>query len=106
VKVLFVHVPWLATASGGGIGWSSLSPGEACRLGRFLPNCAEVPGELGDLYADAAAVSEAVATAGEPVPGQRAHAAKATRTVEIACGHHPFLFQPEALVQIIADTTR
>lgn len=38
-----------------------------------------------------------------PVAGQRAHAAKATRTVELASGHHPFLSQPEALAQIIAD---
>lgn len=41
-----------------------------------------------------------------PVAGQRAHAAKATRTVEIACGHHPFLSQPEAQADIIADSTR
>ncbi len=40
-----------------------------------------------------------------PVAHQRAHAAKATRTVELACGHHPFLSQPEALAQIIADVT-
>ena len=37
--------PWLATASG----------------------CSEVPGEPGDMYADADAVSEAVRAAGEPV---------------------------------------
>lgn len=34
---------------------------------------------------------------------QRVHAAKATRIVELACGHHPFLSQPETLAQIIAD---
>ncbi len=39
-----------------------------------------------------------------PAAGQRAHAAKATRIVELACGHHPFLSQPEALAQIIADS--
>ncbi len=38
-----------------------------------------------------------------PAAGQRAHAAKATRIVELACGHHPFLSQPETLAQIIAD---
>ncbi|MGH3997140.1 MAG: alpha/beta hydrolase [Pseudonocardiaceae bacterium] len=38
-----------------------------------------------------------------PAAGQRAQAAKATRTVELACGHHPFLSQPETLAQIIAD---
>ncbi len=38
-----------------------------------------------------------------PAAGQRAQSAKATRTVELACGHHPFLSQPEALAQIIAD---
>jgi pimeloyl-ACP methyl ester carboxylesterase len=38
-----------------------------------------------------------------PVAGQRAHAAKATHVVELSCGHHPFLSQPEALAQIIAD---
>ncbi|PZS35749.1 MAG: alpha/beta hydrolase [Pseudonocardiales bacterium] len=41
-----------------------------------------------------------------PVAGQRAQAAKVTRTIEIACGHHPFLSQPEALAQIIADSAR
>ena len=127
-----------------------------------LPSCEGAPGELGDMYADAAAVSDAVAAAGGPVillrelffadcdedtftealtraapqsqvafgqpvrrvawrevrstyvvctedhaipaAGQRAHAAKATRTVELACGHHPFLSQPEALARIIADS--
>jgi pimeloyl-ACP methyl ester carboxylesterase len=39
-----------------------------------------------------------------PAAGQRVHAAKATRTIELACGHHPFLSQPEALAQIIADS--
>jgi pimeloyl-ACP methyl ester carboxylesterase len=39
-----------------------------------------------------------------PAAGQRTHAAKATRTVELACGHHPFLSQPAALAQIIADS--
>lgn len=39
-----------------------------------------------------------------PVAGQREHAAKATRVVELACGHHPFLSQPERLAQIIADS--
>lgn len=40
-----------------------------------------------------------------PVDGPRRHAAKATRTIELACGHHPFLSQPEALAQITADST-
>lgn len=39
-----------------------------------------------------------------PAAGQRVHAAKATRTVELASGHHPFLSQPETLAQIIADS--
>lgn len=39
-----------------------------------------------------------------PVDGQRAHAAKATRAVELACGHHPSLSQPQALAQLIADS--
>jgi pimeloyl-ACP methyl ester carboxylesterase len=38
-----------------------------------------------------------------PAAGQRVHSAKATHIVELACGHHPFLSQPEALAQIIAD---
>jgi len=38
-----------------------------------------------------------------PAAGQREHAAKSTHIVELACGHHPFLSQPEALAQIIAD---
>lgn len=39
-----------------------------------------------------------------PAASQRVHAAKATRIVELACGHHPFLSQPAALAQIIADS--
>ncbi len=39
-----------------------------------------------------------------PACGQRAHAAKTTRIVELACGHHPFLSQPESLAHIIADS--
>ena len=39
-----------------------------------------------------------------PAASQRMHAAKATRTVELACGHHPFLSQPAALAQVIADS--
>jgi pimeloyl-ACP methyl ester carboxylesterase len=41
-----------------------------------------------------------------PVARQRAHAAKATWSIDMVCGHHPFLSQPEALAQIIADSTR
>lgn len=39
-----------------------------------------------------------------PTASQRAHAAKTTRFVELACGHRPFLSQPEALAQVIADS--
>lgn len=39
-----------------------------------------------------------------PAASQRAHATKATRAVELGCGHHPFLSQPAALAQIIADS--
>jgi pimeloyl-ACP methyl ester carboxylesterase len=38
-----------------------------------------------------------------PAAKQRAHAAKATRTIELSCGHHPFLSQPKTLAQVIAD---
>jgi pimeloyl-ACP methyl ester carboxylesterase len=38
-----------------------------------------------------------------PTAKQRVHAAKATRTIELSCGHHPFLSQPETLTQVIAD---
>jgi pimeloyl-ACP methyl ester carboxylesterase len=39
-----------------------------------------------------------------PAAKQRAHATKATRIIELNCGHHPFLSQPETLTQVIADS--
>jgi pimeloyl-ACP methyl ester carboxylesterase len=68
VRVLFVHG---ALVSDGPWWWHRMVEPLA-RHGLatgtiVLPSCEAAPGELGDMYADAAAVSEGVAAAGEPV---------------------------------------
>jgi pimeloyl-ACP methyl ester carboxylesterase len=68
VKVLFVHGALVSD----GQWWGHRMVEPLARQGLatgaiVLPSCEAAPGELGDMYADAAAVSEAVAAAGEPV---------------------------------------
>ncbi len=68
VKVLFVH----GALVGDGQWWWHRMVEPLARRGLstgtvFLPSCEGAPGDLGDMYADAAAVSEAVSAAGEPV---------------------------------------
>ena len=68
MKVLFVHG---ALVSDGPWWWHRMVEPLA-RHGLatgtiVLPSCEAAPGELGDMYADAAAVSQSVAAAGEPV---------------------------------------